>query len=135
LNNINHQIHSGGFFMQQKEGETMNKTIEIVRGRTEPFEITVLDSTGALYATEDGERIIFGIKKQEHDNELLIAKAATVNSSGLYQVTLYPEDTEQLECGKYFFDVSLESGNDLFTIIEPMPLIMRHNVTKRGCVR
>ena len=111
----------------------MNQTIEIVRGRTETFEITVLDQNGALYAAEAEEKVIFGIKRKEHDDNLIFARTATVNASGLYQVTLYPEDTENLECGKYFFDVGLQSGSNYFTIIDPSPLIIRHNVTKRGC--
>lgn len=111
----------------------MSNKIEIVRGTTNTFQIEVRDANGVLYTVVAGEKIIFGIKEKPTDAELILAKSCSFQSVGSYLATLSPEDTANLEPGRYFYDVALQSGKNFYNIIEPMPFIIQPNVTKWGC--
>ena len=108
--------------------------IEIVRGTTNTFQINVVDSGGAPYNLGSNERIVFGIKRNpEVEAEQLLVKTADILGEGLFSIKLAPEDTENMKCGKYFYDVGLDKGTDFFNVIEPSPFIIVANVTSRGC--
>ena len=107
--------------------------IEIVRGTTNTFQIEVRDANGDLLAAGKDEKVIFGVKRNAEDDNLIIAKAATMTDTGIFTVTLSPADTEGLKFGRYFYDVGLQSGEQYYNIIEPMPFIIQANITKRGC--
>lgn len=108
--------------------------IEIVRGTTNTFQISVVDSSGAPYNLGSGERIVFGIKRNPEKEETpLVAITAEIIGEGLFSVKLCPEHTAPLECGRHFYDVSLDDGTDFFNVIEPSPFNIVANVTHRGC--
>ena len=107
--------------------------IEIVRGTTVIIQIDVLDAEGNPYTLQTGEKLIFGVKRKVADAEEIIVKTASVSEDGGYIVTLVPEDTLELPCDKYVYDVGLESGNDFYNVIEASPFVVCGNVTKRGC--
>ena len=108
-------------------------TIEIIRGTTNNFRIRITDSTGAPYVPAVTDRAIFGIKKNRNDQKLIITKTTKVSEDGTAFFTLCPEDTTDLCCDKYYYDVGLESGADYFNIIPPTPFYISYNVTKKGC--
>lgn len=114
--------------------KTTAQIIEIVRGRTETFQISVIDATGLPYALGSGEKVVFGVKKHPKDQEVIFAKVASVAGEGLFTVKLQPDDTENLSGGEYWYDVGLESGEDYLDIIKPSPFLIRDNVTSWGCV-
>lgn len=109
----------------------MAQKIKIVRGTTNDFEISIVDSEGGAYTVTSGERIVFGIKKNLTDPEPIFEKVAEVNAPGLFGVRVCPEDTEALDCGRYYYDVGLQKGEDFFTVIEPNPFDITPNVTCR----
>ena len=111
----------------------MAQRIEIVRGTTNNIELTVTDADGILYQTATGDKIIFGVKKKPEDKERVITKTAEKVSAGVYSVALAPEDTASMNCGKYWFDVGLESGENFYNIIEPNLFVILHNITEKGC--
>lgn len=110
----------------------MAQKIKIVRGTTNDFEVSVVDSEGGAFTITGGERIVFGIKKSLDDENTLFEKLAEVISPGVFGFRVSPEDTETLECGRYYYDVGLQAGTDYFTIIEPNPFDIIPNVTCRG---
>lgn len=110
----------------------MSQKIKMVRGRTEAFEVPVTDAEGVPYELADGESVIFGIKKNAKDNAAIFTKLATHEGSGVYRISLIPEDTESIDPGDYVYDVGLRSGTDFFTIIEISPFTLLPNVTKRS---
>ena len=107
--------------------------IEIVRGTTVIIQIDVLDAEGNPYELQDGEKLIFGVKRKTADSADIIVKTASVSQDGAYTVTLIPEDTCELPCDKYVYDVGLQSGNDFYNVIESSPFVICGNVTKWGC--
>jgi hypothetical protein len=110
----------------------MSKDINMIRGTSRTFKISVTDAAGNPYAMKNGEKVIFGVKKQASDEELLICKVVTKCVDGVCEVELDPEDTAELAVGQYRYDVGLESGEDYYIIVEPSNLTIAANITKWG---
>lgn len=111
----------------------MAQGIEIVRGTTNTIEVNVVDADNVAYTVKAGEKIIFGLKKNAEDTEFVLVREAAFRTVGVYLATLVPADTQDLECGRYVYDVALQAGNNFFNIIEPSPFHIVANVTKWGC--
>lgn len=111
----------------------MAKTdVSIIRGTTNTFNITVTDSNGDLYTIESGEKLLFGVKKKHTDEEYLIIKTITIADNGVYEVDIDPSDTESLDCGRYFYDVAIQSGNAFYNVIKESVFEICNNITKWG---
>lgn len=111
----------------------MVQCIDIVRGTTLPMALEVTDANGTAYTLASGEKILFGVKKKATDEAaVFIKEAAAADTDGQYTITIDPEDTMDLEPGRYCYDVGLESGGDYYNIIEPSGFNILPNVTKRG---
>lgn len=111
----------------------MAQKIEVVRGTTNIFNITVTNAEDGIYELLSGEKLLFGVKKNpEKEVDPIISKTVTAITDGVYVVTIDPEDTASLAFGKYFYDVGLESGSKFYNIIEASPFFVQPNVTKRG---
>lgn len=109
----------------------MAQRIEVVRGTTNTFEISIVDSSGGAYALGSNEKILFGIKKKPEDKETIFTKSAEIAEVGLFRVKLSPSDTENLPFGKYWYDVGLQSGEDYYNVIEANPFEIVPNITSR----
>lgn len=110
----------------------MAQRIEIVRGTTNTFAITVTDANNDLYTLADGEVIKFGIKRKKEDADPIFVKTAITGENGVYAIVLAPSDTAELPCGKYMYDVGLQSGGAYHSIIEPNVFEILPNVTEWG---
>lgn len=108
--------------------------IEIVRGTTNTFSISVFNDEGEPYDLQSGETLIFGIKKDPRELTNLIQKTVAEGTGGVYIVELTPDDTADVPFGKYFYDVSVKSGADFFNVIETSVFDIKKNVTKWGDV-
>ena len=111
----------------------MVQAIEIVRGTTLPMILEITDANGSLYSLGTGERVLFGVKKEPKDESpIFFLTAAAQGATGQYAITIYPEHTQELEPGRYWYDVGLESGGDYFNIIEPSGFTILPNITSKG---
>lgn len=110
----------------------MAQRIEIVRGTTNTFAITVTDANNELYTLASAEKIKFGIKRKKEDADPIFVKTAITGENGLYVITLAPSDTAELPYGKYLYDVGLQSGGAYHSIIEPTVFEILPNVTEWG---
>ena len=110
----------------------LNK-LEIIRGTSNTLQIEVVDANGTAYNLGSNEKIVFGVKANVQDEELVFQKTAEIVGEGLFQVKLVPEDTAELKCGRYSYDVGLDNGVDYFNVIEPSAFVISPNVTFRGC--
>ena len=110
----------------------MAKDIKIVRGTSKIFELTVKDADGNPYTLKDGEVVIFGVKRNTNDDELLIRKVVYECNNGVCEVELDPEDTINLAVGKYYYDAGLRTGEDYYNIVELSNFTIAPNVTKWG---
>lgn len=111
----------------------MEQMIEIIRGTTNTFEITVTDGNGSAYALGSNEKIVFGIKRSPSDSALLIVKVAQSAGDGRFRVTVTPGDTDGLPFGRYYYDVGLDDGTNFYNIIPASQFFLRENITSRGC--
>lgn len=109
----------------------MAQRIEVVRGTTNTFEISIVDSSGAAYDLGSNEKIMFGVKKNPKDAEMLFMRTAEIVGSGLFKVKISPSDTENLSFGKYWYDVGLQNGEDFYNVIEANPFEIAPNITSR----
>lgn len=109
----------------------MAQRIEVVRGTTNTFEISIVDSGGAAYNLGTNEKIMFGIKKKPEDKETIFTVTAEIMSSGFFKVKISPSHTENLPFGKYWYDVGLQNGEDFYNIIEANPFKIVPNITSR----
>jgi hypothetical protein len=107
--------------------------VEIVRGTTNTFEITVTNANGEPYILGSNEKLLFGVKKSHTDTKYIFVKTVRTGENGVYTVTIYPEDTEKCECCKHFYDVAVQSGDNFFNVIEASFFHVRKNVTCWGC--
>lgn len=113
----------------------MQTDVEIVRGTTNTFEITLTNANGEPYILGSGEKLLFGVKKNHSDKEYIFVKTVRNcdDDNGKYTVTIHPEDTELCECCKYYYDVAVQSGDNFFNVIEASFFHIRKNITCRGC--
>lgn len=113
----------------------MSKTISIVRGTTNAFDIALTDQTGAFYTLQSGEVLRFGVKLRTDLSEYKLVKdltAADINDEGsAYVLTLRPDDTEDLACCRYCYDIGLQSGSDYFNVVPCSDFVLHHNITGR----
>lgn len=109
----------------------MKHDIEIIRGTTNLFAISIT-ADGEPYVPVDGDKIMFGVKKRPHHTDCVLLKKESTVIEGVCYISLYPEDTIDLPCGKYFFDVGVESDGDFFNVIPCSAFIIKPNVTKKG---
>ena len=110
----------------------MVQPIEMIRGTTNVFHITITDADGFPYPLKDGEKLHFGVKQNPKDKDLLISKIVTSGTDGGYSVKIDPGDTADLEYGRYVYDVGLESGTEYFNVIEVSTFVIKPNVTEWG---
>lgn len=111
----------------------MKQDIEIIRGTTNTFAVTVKDkSTGNLYEMAEGEIIRFGVKKKPEHEDYVLLKEFTTMTDGVCEIRIAPDDTASLPFGKYFYDVGLQSGADYFPVIKPSVFHIKANITKKG---
>lgn len=111
----------------------MKTDIEIVRGTTNTFEITVRDKLGNLYDLKEGEVFYFGVKKKFSDDTFLFVKRITESENGVYTVEIEPQDTENCDSCRYFYDASIDSDANHYKVIETSLFHVKENVTYWGC--
>lgn len=112
----------------------MAEVLGIVRGTTSPFSIPVVDQDGRPYTLEEGQVLVWGLKRNKNDAECVLVKPVThlVNDVEYY-LELNPADTADLPTGRYYYDVGLQHGNSVFyNVIEAAPFDIRPNITKLG---
>lgn len=107
------------------------QNFEMVRGTTHAVAITLTDGSGAVYTLAEGEVLRFGVKQTHNSSDYLIEKELTAADlyEGAYLLTLRPADTASLPCGRYCYDIGLESGADFFNIVPCSDFVLLHNIT------
>lgn len=110
------------------------QTISFVRGTTLSIGISVVDGNGDSYTLQSGEQLRLGVKKSPDDASDVILKVMTSASlqDGLYETTITPSETGNLEPGRYIYDVGLKSGTEYYNVIEPSEFIILPNITSGG---
>lgn len=97
---------------------TKEKNLFHVRGDTLAFNFKLLDYegnlTGAYFSmkeTFDSSTFIF---------QKTLGNGITNEGGGLYAVRVAPEDTASAEIRSYYYDLRIEAGSDVFTVMRGM---------------
>ena len=94
-----------------------NQNITMVRGDTLAFNVEVLDEDGNAVTVDSADMTC---KKQATEKENIFHKslgAGITQSDGLLSVRVAPNDTKEVDAGRYFYDMCIGVGNDIFTIM------------------
>lgn len=111
----------------------MKQNLEIVRGTSNTFGLTITDGDGNPYTLSENDTLVFGLKRRERDDQRVLIKPITHSVDDEYFLELSPEDTIDLVPGRYYYDVGLQRGDDVFyNIVEQSEFLIIPNVTKRG---
>ena len=94
-----------------------NNNMFMVRGDTFRFSVEIEN------LQEDLTSAYFSCKKNLDDTSYIfqkslgngITKKQATENSIIYEVAVSPEDTENVECGNYFYDLQIEVNGDIFT--------------------
>lgn len=104
-----------------------DENITLVRGDTLSFGIVLYGDVQTL------DSAFFTVKKDYNDTSNVFQKSIGSGISesldGEYVVRVAPEDTIDLELGRYYYDVQVVSGQDNFTILRGI-LDLVYDVTK-----
>lgn len=107
--------------------------ILMVRGDTLALSISGIKNTdGTEYTLKETDIVYLDIKKNAADKTAVFSKSVTAADyvDGALPITILPEDTAELSCGDYYFDVRLFMDNEnIYTIIPMSKLKIVRNVT------
>lgn len=105
-----------------------DENIRLVRGDSLSFNIVMYGEIQEL------DSAYFTIKK-DYDSETLVQKSLsngiTVVEEGVYAVRVAPEDTINLDIGRYYYDLQVGCENDVMTILRGI-LNLVYDVTKEA---
>lgn len=94
------------------------KNITMTRGDTLSFNVEVMDANGDPMTVDSAD---FTCKKLGADDSNVFRKSLGTGISQLEDclvVRVAPEDTREVEVGRYFYDLQLGVGSDIFTVMK-----------------
>lgn len=92
-----------------------NRTISLTRGDTARITVTVTNEiTGEEYVIGPGDTLKFSVKKTVSDPDYTFQIVSEESS----MIHIQPEDTRELESGKYLYDIELTTTlGDVYTVV------------------
>lgn len=105
------------------------KTITMTRGDTAYIYVTPkYKETGDVYEPQEGDSILFTVKRKATDTEALIEKEIP---TATMQLCIKPEDTKPLRFGDYVFDIQMTYANgDVDTFITEGTFVITAEVSE-----
>lgn len=107
--------------------------ISMVRGDTLALSISGIKNTdGTEYTLKSTDVVYLDVKKYATDKTAVFRKSVTAAEyvDGALPITILPEDTVDLPCGDYYFDVRLFVDDDnIYTIIPMSKFRIVQNIT------
>ena len=103
----------------------MNQNLSMVRGDTAAFGMEITD------LGQDLESAFFTVRKS-YDGDIVFQKSIgngiTKVSTGVYSIRIAPDDTKNIEAGRYYYDLQIAANSDVFTVLIGV-LDVEHDVT------
>lgn len=91
--------------------------ITMIRGDTLAFNVEVKDQDGNVVIIDDANMTC---KKRLSSDENIFHKSlgsGIIQADGLIFVRVAPEDTKEVDAGRYFYDFNIHVGNDVYTLM------------------
>lgn len=110
--------------------ERQGTNLKMIRGESEPITIRAkFKKDGTPSPFVDGDIIYFTIKESINEKDYVIRKVISEFIDGEAVDEITPEDTINLECKKYVYDVRMKnSAGRIFTIIKKSDFIIESEV-------
>lgn len=102
-------------------------TIHLTRGDTAKFSIFIQNgSSSGEYMIKETDTITFTVKRAITNSDFFVQKII----HGSNMLTLNPEDTKNMQYGKYLYDVQLENEeHEIYTVIPPTTFDITGEIT------
>ena len=111
------------FKMDVKEGDSMNKNLNMVRGDTLAFAIEIEG------LNQDLDTCYFSCKKDPTDEDYIFQKELNDGiekvSTNKYKIRVAPSDTANIDIGNYYYDLQIGVNSDVFTVLRGVLKIER----------
>lgn len=95
-----------------------NQNITMTKGDTLAFNVEVFDEDGNAITVDSAD---FTCKKKILENVNVFHKAlgsGITQADGLLSVRVAPSDTSNADAGRYFYDMQIGIGDDIYTIMK-----------------
>lgn len=102
-----------------------SKKIILTKGDTATIYVEVKDLDGNSYEWVDGDIVTLTVKKTP-SSDVSLHKVATDD----HYIIIDHDDTSNLKPGLYVYDVQLQSGNNIYTIVPMSYFELRNEVSK-----
>lgn len=108
--------------------EVNNNEVDLTRGDTAKLKVNLrLKSTKQPYTMQEGETLTLTVKKSSTRRDYCFQKV--IKKDEIFHIK--PEDTENLDCGVYVYDVELRTTEgDKYTIFKKKPFRISEGVTE-----
>lgn len=93
--------------------------LNIIKGTTIAFYVTIRNEDGTEYVLQSGDKLIFGIKQNPENSDYDVCKIVTEASGNGYLIELEPADTADLQPGHYYFDIGLQTATGAYYMVIP----------------
>ena len=108
----------------KKMVQIQDKTIKMTRGDGVVINLTIYEADGTTpYEPKEGDEVYFTVKPDINNDYFNIQKKFIINENKL-TLSLYKSDTIGLNFGTYFYDVRLENGTNIDTILNSGTFIL-----------
>ena len=110
--------------------------LNVIRGDTYNFTFSLSDGKGQPLVLAERDKCYFTVKKEytcdEYEFQKRYGEGITyIAETGLYEIKLESNDTCDMKCGSYKFDIKIKIGNFVKTILLGT-LNLKNNATHRG---
>ena len=97
-----------------------NKNITMIKGDTLSFGVIICDENDKPF-DQDLSSVILTCKSNKSNDDIVFQKklgdGVSKRGQGEYVVRVAPQDTENADVGKYFYDLEIGANGDTFTIM------------------
>lgn len=102
------------------------KTIKMTRGDSVVIDLRIYEADGkTLYEPQEGDEVYFTVKPDINNDYFDIQKKFIINEGEEYlTLVLHKLDTIGLNFGTYFYDIRLENGSNIDTILDSGSFIL-----------
>lgn len=87
----------------------------LTRGDTATFSIDLYNEDGTPYVPEEGDLVLFSLKKNLYDADFILQKEGLL-------ITIQSEDTRELELDTYYYDIKVIFENGEVQTVFPTNL-------------
>ena len=98
--------------------DAIEMMIELTRGDSASIVFSAVNEDGTTYTPQSGDVLKFAVANEVGANPVfVISNTYTTSTETFWTVNIAPNDTADLDFGDYVWDLQIESGNNVTTII------------------